>query len=596
MTNISRRGAIGIGAAGIVGLQAGIAVAQTVTSTLKAVVTVAGQTYEFKEETGQNLGDFVSTTGNFTQRCVRSEVPNFPLTVFFRPDRNSERAEVVFELGRIFTAAPANLGAYSVTISRGEQVLARIDVPAHYWFSRWRWQSSPRPVVADVAKLVGQNMIPGYDRSAAPKPAAVSLNLMPLPNGDYLDVDILGQFSAGNYANAAKLVVTAQQYVALNSSTATGAAVSTSSNIYAAMGLAGVTPYMPNTGERNDIGLVTEPQAKFICTSDAASLDLVRAQAEAAGTMPWHMRDETQTGPFDFRKYPNATWYYSTNAGSPHVKTTTTPVTLDSAHQPSLAYVPYLLTGDPYHLEDIQFQATWNWGSLPAAYRPSVPQARAFAWSLRTLAQAARVTPAATPSWLLPQSYWAAQLATTRDWFENNYVESIRPERALFRATANIDTSRGETNAPEGTWVDPWQDEFVAAVLGWMVTMGFSEWRTSFDWIIGGTIARTSTTSGWVRAHATPYRMILRATKTSPFANSWAEAWALEQSLAKAVFTDPNAWAPNDLTYLAYTRGALFYGVKLGTPGAAESLAWATAQLKSRGWNTAFKWRLGTGL
>ncbi len=596
MTNISRRGAIGIGAAGIVGLQAGIATAQTVTPTLKAVVTLAGQTYEFKEETGQNLGDFVATIGNFTQRCVRSEVPNFPLTVYFRPDRNSDRVEVVFELGRVFQAVPANLGAYSVTITRGEQVLTRIDVPAHYWFSRWRWQSSPRPIVGDVAKLVEQNMIPGYDRSAAPKPVVVTLNVMPLPNGDYLDVDILAQFSGGNYANASKLVITAQQYVSLNSSSTSSAAVSTSSSIYAAMGLAGVTPYMPNTGERSDIGLVTEPQAKFICTSDAASLDLLRAQAEAAGTMPWHMRDETQTGPFDFRKYPNATWYYSTNAGSPHVKTASTPVTLDSAHQPSLAYLPYLLTGDPYHLEDIQFQATWNWGSLPAAYRPSIPQARAFAWSLRTLAQAVRVTPASTPSWLLPQSYWASQLATTRDWFQSNFVESIRPERALFRATANIDTSRGETNAPEGAWVDPWQDEFVAAVIGWMVTMGFNDWRTAFDWIIGGTIARTSTTSGWIRAYATPYRMILRATKTSPFATSWSEAWALEQSVAKAVYTDPNAWATTDLTYLAYTRGALFYAAKLGTPGAAESLAWATSQLKSRGWNTAFKWRLGTGL
>jgi hypothetical protein len=596
MTNVSRRGAIGIGAAGIAVLHTGAATAQSVTPTLKAVVTVAGQTYEFNEETGQNLGDFVSTIGNFTQRCVRSEVANFPLTVFFRPDRTSDRVEVVFELGRVFQAVPANLGAYSVTISRGTQTLARVDVPAHYWFSRWRWQSSPRPIVADVAKLVEQNMLPAFDRSAAPKPVVVSLNVMPLPNGDYLDVDILAQFAAGNYANAAKLVITAQQYAALNSSTTSSTTVSTSSSIYAVMGLAGVTPYMPSTGERGDIGLVTEPQAKFICTADAASLDLLRAQAEAAGTMPWHMRDETQTGPFDFRKYPNATWYWSTNAGSPHIKTAQTPISVDSAHQPALAYLPYLLTGDPYHLEDIQFQATWNWGALPAAYRPSIPQAREFAWNLRTLAQAVRVTPATTPSWLLPQSYWVSQLSSTRVWFENNYVNSIRPERALFRATAAIDSARNEPEAPEGTWVDPWQDEFVATVLGWMVTMGFSEWRTSFDWLIGGAIARTSTTSGWVRAHATPYRLILRATKTSPFATSWAEAWALEQSVAKLTYTDANTWVANDMTYLTYTRGALFYASKLGTPGAAESLSWATSQLKTRGWNTAYKWRLGAGL
>ncbi len=596
MTKISRRGAIGVGAVGVLGLKAGVAVAQTAPLSLRAVINLAGKSYEFREENGQNLGDFVSGIGGFTQRCIRSEIPNLPLTVYFRPDRTSDRVEVVFELGRIFSASPANLGAYNVTIFRGEQVLARVDVPAHYWFSRWRWQSTARPVVADVAKLIEQNLVPSYERSSAPKPIGVSLNLMPLPNGDYLDVDILGQFSLGNYANAAKLVVSAEQYVALNSNVGSAATVSTSSNIYAAMGLAGITPYMPNTGERSDIGLVTEPQAKFICTNDAASLDLLRAQAEAAGTMPWHMRDDTQTGPFDFRKYPYATWYYNSTAGTPHVKTASTPVTLDSAHQPALAYVPYLLTGDPYHLEDLQFQANWNWGALPAAYRPSVPQARAFAWSLRTLAQAVRVTPAATPSWLLPQSYWAAQLAATRDYFQADFVESVRPERALFRATANIETSRGEGNAPEGTWVDPWQDEFVATVMGWMVSMGFTDWRTAFDWIIGGTVARTSAGSGWVRAHSTPYRMILRASKSAPFATSWAEAWRLEQSVAKATYNDPNSWATNDLTYLAYSRGALFYAVKLGTPGASEALGWATAQLKSKGWNTAYKWRLGSGL
>lgn len=595
MTNVSRRGAIGIGAAGVVCLNAGFASAQTAT-TLKAVVTYAGQTYEFKEENGQNLGDFVSAIGNFTQRCVRCEVANFPLTVFFRPDRSSDRVEVVFELGRIFSTAPANLGAYSVTIFKGSQTLARIDVASHYWFSRWRWQSTPRPVVGDVAKLVEQNLIPAYDRSAAPPPPAPAKKVMPLPNGDFLDVDVLAQFSAGNYGNAAKLVITAQQYSALNATTAAGAAVTTSASIYAVMGLAGVTPYMPNTGERADIGLVTEHQAKYICTADQASLDLLRAQAEAAGTMPWHMRDETQSGPFDFRKYPKATWYPSSTAGTPYVKTTSSPITLDSAHQPSLAYVPYLLTGDPYHLEDLQFQATYNWGNLPAAYRPSIPQARTFAWSIRTLAQAARITPATTPSWLLPQSYWMDQLSTTRVWFEDNYVESNRPERALFRATANIETTRGEANAPEGTWVDPWQDEFVATVIGWMVTMGFSDWRTSFDWIIGGTIARTTPASGWIRAFSTPYRMILRATKTSPFATSWSEAWGLQQSIAKAVASNVDNYATSDMTYLTYTRGALVYAAKLGTPGAANSLAWATSQLKARGWKTANKWRLGTGL
>lgn len=612
MATVSRRGAIGVGIAGLAGLGARGTRAEEAPPSLRAVVTLGGKVYEYLESEGRDLGDFVAVIGNFTQRCVQCEVSGLPLTVFFRPDRGSDRVEVVFELGRIFSAAPANLGAYTVAIYRGAQLLTKIEVAAHYWFSRWRWQSNPRPVVADIDRLIRDNLLPPYSRVGAPASApaaerekAPALSVMPLPNGDYLDVDVLAQFAAGNYANAAKLVVSAQQYALLNVGAATADAaaapaptsvVTASASLYAVMGLAGVTAYMPMTGERNDIGLVTEPQGAYICTNDQAALDMLRAQAEAAGTMPWHMRDETQTHPFDFRRYPNATWYYSTRAGTPHIKVASTPVTVDSAHQPALAYLPYLLTGDPYHLEDLQFQATYNWGALPAAYRPSIPQPRTFAWSLRTLAQAAKVTPISTPSWLLPRSYWFEQLAVTREWFEDEFVHSILPERLIFRTTSNINEARDEPNAPAGTWVSPWQGEFLASVLGWMVTMGFTEWRMAFDWTIGGTIARTGTWSGWPRAVATPYRLVLRASKNAPIAGSWSEAWELAQSVNQQKIADRDTWALNDLTYLVYTRGALVYAAKLGVSGAAENLAWATAQIKKRGWKTAQKWRLGEGL
>jgi hypothetical protein len=161
VTNMGRREALGVvGLAALAGTNA--AMAQTVdTSTmLRAVVTIGTASYEYRQENGKDLGDFVSTIGNFTQGCIRVDVQGFPLTVFFRPDRNSTRAEVVFELGRLWSGTPANLGAYTVAIYRGATLLATVSVPAHYWFSRWRWQSAPRPVVADVAALISQGLLP----------------------------------------------------------------------------------------------------------------------------------------------------------------------------------------------------------------------------------------------------------------------------------------------------------------------------------------------------------------------------------------------------------------------------------------------------
>ncbi|MGE4063798.1 MAG: hypothetical protein AB7E79_10575 [Rhodospirillaceae bacterium] len=593
MSGINRRSALGIGAAGIAAFNVGTLRAESTEPKLKAVVAINGRTYEFREEGGTDLGDYVAPGNKFVQRCIRSEVADFPMSVFFRPDRGSDRVEVVFELGRVFSQSPVNLGAYNVVISRGEHILARVDVPQHYWFARWRWQSAPRPIVADAQELMRYGLLPPYARKTE-GPAADTLNLMPLPSGDYVDLGIVREFTGGNYDNAAKLLMKAQEFH--DKTTGAGAVwakLSTAQTTYSVMGLAGVRAYMPSTGERPDIGLVTEPQAQFIATADQGALELLMSQAEAAGTMPWHIRDERQNGPFDFRAYPDATWYFSANAGAPHIKATETPITIDSAHQPALAYLPFLLTDDPYFLEELQFQATWNWGSLPAKMRPTGVQTRMIAWNLRTLAQVTRVTQAVTPAWLLPHSYWIGELTKHRQWFETNYVNNPSPERQVFRACGDINNSRDEPLAPGGTWVDPWQDEFLAAVLGWVIYMGFSDWRPAFNWAIGGTIARSSQTRGWVRAFATPYRMILRETKTAPIASNWAQAWELTRRLTQKTVADPNTWAESDMTYLTYTRGALVYADLLGVPEAKEALAWATQELKKKNWNVAAKWRMG---
>ena len=507
------------------GASAGIAIASSnsvfaQTPSLSAVVTLGGQSFTFNESTGRDLGDLVSAIGGFTQRCVLSSAINCPLTIYFRPDRTSDRVEVVFELGACLSGVPLNLGAYNAKIYRNGVLLANIDVPDHCWFARWRWQSAARPVVADVASLIAQNLLPPFDRSAITGGTTQTCTTT----------------NAGRPGGGVTTCVTSTVAAALS---ATAPALPTSIKTYTTMGLAGLQAYMPNTGERDDIGLVTEAQAQYICTGNLTALAQLRAQGEAAGTCPWHLRDENTNAPLNYRTYPDASWY-SPSVANPYIKQTTSPVTLDAAHMPAVAYVPYLLTGDPYHLEDLQFMANWCWGALPPKYRPTIAQSRQFAWYLRTLAQCVRVTPAAVPSWLLPRTYWAGFLDQNRAFLETNYVNSADALRAVFRSTGETGVARDEgATAPGGTWVDPWQEEFLASVLGWIVGMGFPEWRTAFDWKIGSTLSRTGTTSGWVRARATPYRMILRDTATSPFARSWAECWAKSLSIAKLTFTDP---------------------------------------------------------
>jgi hypothetical protein len=85
---------------------------------------------------------------------------------------------------------------------------------------------------------------------------------------------------------------------------------------YDVMGLAGMYADMGATGDRAEIGPLTEYQAEYVCTGRPAALATMMAQAEAGGTIPWNIRDETTGAPVDTLAYPRIT-LYGERAGSP---------------------------------------------------------------------------------------------------------------------------------------------------------------------------------------------------------------------------------------------------------------------------------------
>lgn len=503
-------------------------------------VELNGQTYRYDGASGMDLGAYSDPQGQFVQNCVRVDHPQLPLTLFIRPDQGSDRLEVVFELGRCWAAQPQHLPQYKARILKGATEIAAIEVPAHYWFSRWRWQSAPRPVRTTPAQLMDQWLIPRLSGSLRPNEA---------PDRN--------------------------------------------AQSYRPMGLAGVSPIMGATGERGDIGLVTEVQAYYLCTGSDAALATVLAQGDAAGTIPWTVRDEKTNAPVDVFAYPRAT-LYGPQAGNPHIKRIDAPVSVDAAHQPALSYLPFLLTGDPYHLEQLQFASTWNVLWRPWDYRYRTTQIRGEAWSLRSWAQVAKVTPVSVPRWMLPQAHWQKLLDSYLSWYLKTFVASTEAPAAIFRTT---EQGFGDTRDGllRNTYGYPWQDEFLAAVFGWMVLMGHSKWRPVFEWKIGSTIARTNGQTGWPRAQCTPYRIVLRPTPDAPWVQTWKEAWDLTQAGLKLNIEDPDHLELKALFYFPYTRGALVLAKHLDIPGVDPCLAWTEAELPRAIANKkpfSYKWSL----
>lgn len=501
------------------------------TGPMSAVVEYKGETYRYDEGTGTNLGDYIDPRKRFVQGCIRVTHDLLPLTVFFRPDRGTNRVEAVFELGRIWPKTPpANLDAYKVTILRGGRVVHTADVPRHLWFSRWRWQSSPRPITANISDLISSGLLPHYDNSVN-----------------------------------------------------NGTARPTRQQSYQIMELAGISRSMPMTGERDDIGPVTECQAEFICTGRQSALATVLAQGEGAATLPWYFRDENTGAPLDAVHYANAD-VYSRETGDPFIPQAKTGIQLDSAHEPAVAYLPFLLTGDPYHLETMQFQVTFNLLERPAKYRYFTGQVRAHAWSLRTLAQAATVVPDTTPRWLLPRSYFRTLLGKQHDWMIAAFVNNTAsPTATVFRTNEETFGSRDDGPLQAGTITSPWQDEFEAFILGWVVLMGHADWEPIHRWKIGSCIARTDGKSGWNRGRCTPYRMVLRAHENSPWVRTWSEAWDLNVTVQGWQVPGPDHLElvrAGELTYPSYTRGALAMAARMGIAEAKPCFEWLDQEIR----------------
>lgn len=549
----------GIGvAAGSLALNRHAFAAGDTSGDLSVTITLDGRDLVFAQSAGVDLGDYKAS--RFTQRCIRTDVAGSPLSVFFRPDRDSDRVEIVVELGRMWGKANADakhLGAYRAVIRKGARELATVSVPRHWWFARWRWQSSPRPIIRTPAELLKAKLLPPYAQSAA------------------------------NFAEPAH-----QSKAAVYEHP---------------MDTGGLQTDVSAAGERLEIGPLTEFQADYIITGRDASLAALRAQAEAAASMPMHVRDENTHAPVDLFQYPDLDWYQRP-AGTPWVKgpqairdadnKVTCEWNLDSSHDPALNYVPFLLTDDPFHLEELQFQGNQTLGWV--AYHRSENklqivypgETRSFAWSMRTMFQLASVTPEATPKWLKPRSHWKRIVADNLKWFTKHYVENPSPACAVFSAGPRIDDVAG------------WQEDFVTFCLGWAVLMGFEEWRPAFRWKLKATLARSNGKSGWPRRWCSPYYMDVAKTEPdgmytdrSPpdiWLTSWKDAWETfrkdPDNKVEGPIADTNSWAQsNSPDFLIYTRGVLALATQLGVAEAREPFAFVEEMVKGEGYMT-HKW------
>ncbi|MTJ83676.1 MAG: hypothetical protein F8N37_22035 [Telmatospirillum sp.] len=348
------------------------------------------------------------------------------------------RADVVIENDWAFEPGPKNV-FYDVAIRAGDKALFSHSNVTHFHHARWHvpiWLDGRKePAVRhDIPTILDSRLVLNYDRK------------LPI-SGNSIDAD-------------SRAIAKAD----------TGP-----------MGTAGVTRYMPTTGGRADIGPLPRWAVLYLLTMDQRERTVLFANADAGASMPVHYRDKQTDLLISLDKHPNLTTNITWSRGSddrlPAVLVPETPWTLDSAHLPSLFYVPYLISGDLFYLEEIAF-----WGndviiSGHPAYRDGArgllgpDQTRGLAWRFRALGEAAMIMPDNHPL----RGYFNRLLKNNLEWYQQAFSGKI--------SSQSVSPLGILPKSDEPDRMAPWQQDFLMLSLGHLAEAGYGEARDLFQFL-----------------------------------------------------------------------------------------------------------------
>jgi hypothetical protein len=275
-------------------------------------------------------------------------------------------------------------------------------------------------------------------------------------------------------------------------------------------------------------------------------------------------------------------------------------------HHPSAGFVPYLLTGRFYFLEELQFAASicflrtasqYSQGSK-GIFDSSVDQTRGLAFSFRTLAQAAAITPDSDTT------------------LRTQYIDSFKENVSFYHAryVAQTHNSYGwiqqnqDQDAASGYWSQLWMDDYITMSFGYAKDLAPELDATSqakldalFAWKAQAVVGRLGGAGAteWIYRNAVPYYVSMSPSDTpnwSTGAQPWHASWGATYD---AVFSGVNSsisssppYAPDgsrteggnlvggdfgNVTissvpggYWGYMQPAIAYAVKHGVTGADD--------------------------
>ena len=441
-----------------------------------------------------------------------------------------DKAEKPWLHGPLVTEARVTLPLSSADGSKHPHLTARFDVRVYAGGKRarvsvgvendWAYRAGPSDFTYDARVTVGDQR---YDKGAlehhhhARWRKVLSIGEL---GSAFVRLDPAALIATGAVTHYDTTTKVAESYLAELGKTAA----------FEPMEIGLAARYMPETGGRPDIGPLPGWSAAYLLSMDPRAFAAMIATAEGSSSWSMHYRDEVTDRPLSVADHP-----YASLLGNPgdmvDPKTgrsdqfpacagpCTTPYTSDSAHQPSLVYLPYLVTGDRWYLEELQFWAAIDVFESNPGYREHDQgllhsnQVRGQAWSLRSVGEAAWITPKSDPL----AAYFDAVLRANLAY----YTATLAPGGAAANALGYLEDHA--LAYADGRGIAPWQDDFFTWSVGRLVELGYDEARPVLAYKARFPIGRM-TAPGYCWVDGAPYFMVVRDASGKPYA-TFAEAY-----------------------------------------------------------------------
>ena len=413
--------------------------------------------------------------------------------------QNRARVDVTLENNWAFEPGPQNF-TYDATVKVGGQSVFSQAALNHFHHARWRktfwWGGEPQLHLRhDRAYLMATKAIPNYDPT------------LTVPDTALAAID-------------SRWTASARQ----------------------PMGAGIVLPAMPTTGGRPDIGPLPQWSALYVLSMDPRAKKVTLGTGDLAGSWPIHLRDKRTDLPVSLKDFPYMTLLgRAGDTVNPATKKSeafpacggvcsTAPYNYqpDSSHQPSLAFLPYVVTGDHFYLEELHFWANYNVVQANPYYRKFEKgllisdQVRGQAWSLRTLGQAAYITPDQHPL----KAYFTEMVGHNIAEYTSLYVNNPPNQLGVIDGTGQyaFRSIVYSTPAGPGTGLAPWQDDFKTWADRYLVDLGFDEARPLAAWKAKFPVGRMMA-PGYCWIDGAVYALAVRPSATAPLYTSFAEAY-----------------------------------------------------------------------